>query len=116
MPTGFCFCLFRFNENSITVTIPYDRLGGNEPVNAQVDAQVNVQVDAQVVAAESDIEKRILAYCNEPKGILEIAAFLKYSDRRTVKKYIKPLLESGRLAMTIPDKPNSSKQKYITIK
>ena len=33
-----------------------------------------------------------------------------------VEGEIKPLLEQGRLAMTIPDKTNSKNQKYITIR
>ena len=103
----------RFNENSITVTIPYDRLGGNAQVNAQVNAPVTVPVHDKTL---TDIGERILAFCIEPKGILEIASFLKYEDKRTVRKYLNPLLESGKLARTIPEKPNSSKQKYITIK
>lgn len=41
---------------------------------------------------------------------------LHYKDKKTVRKYVKPLVEAGRLAMTIPDKPNSSLQKYVTIK
>ena len=28
--------------------------------------------------------------------------------------YLKPLLQQGLLAMTIPEKPTSSKQRYIT--
>ncbi len=29
------------------------------------------------------------------------------------KHYLKPLLASGKLAMVIPDKPNSRNQKYL---
>lgn len=28
--------------------------------------------------------------------------------------FLKPLLEQGKLAMTLPDKPNSKNQKYFT--
>ena len=48
--------------------------------------------------------------------MLELTQLLHVKDRRTVKRIILPLLEQGRLAMRIPDKPNSRFQKYITIK
>ena len=60
-------------------------------------------------------QERILAFCqHEPKGILEIGEMLCYRDKKTVRKYLDPLLASGRLARTVPDKPNSRNQKYIT--
>lgn len=31
------------------------------------------------------------------------------------KRYLKPLIQQGKLSMTIPDKPTSKYQKYVTI-
>ena len=94
-------------ENNILVTIPYNRLG--DEVYAPVDAPVDVPVDAPV-------DVQVLKYCETPKSALEIASLLGFKDKRSVRKIINPLLEQGRIAMTIPDKPNSSLQKYISIK
>lgn len=61
------------------------------------------------------VQERILAFCqNEPKGILEIGEMLCYRDKKTIRKYLDPLLADGWLARTVPDKPNSRNQKYIT--
>ena len=62
------------------------------------------------------VRREVLQFCSEPKGILEICEYLGYKDKRSVRKIIDPLLELGRLAMTVPDKPNSRNQKYISIK
>ena len=56
------------------------------------------------------------AFCHELKSVLEIADYLGYKDKRSVRKYLNKLLELGRISMTIPGKPNSKNQKYITIK
>ena len=65
------------------------------------DAQDNAQVGAQD-AAQVGIRDKILACCKEPRSRIEIAAYCGY--------------KSGRLRMTIPDKPNSRNQKYIAVK
>ena len=39
---------------------------------------------------------------------------LGYKDKKTVRKYLNPLLDQGLLARTVPDKPNSRNQRYIT--
>jgi hypothetical protein len=39
---------------------------------------------------------------------------LGYKDKKTVRKYLNPLLDRGLLARTVPDKPNSRNQRYIT--
>ena len=122
-------------EKSITVTIPYEE--ENVPVeaeNAPVEAK-NVPVEAENAPVEAENapveaknalvetenapvnkQERILAYCIEPISISEIAEMLGYKDKRSVRKLLNPMLEIGRISRTIPNKPNSSKQKYVTIK
>ena len=54
-------------------------------------------------------------YCmDQPRSILEIGALLGYKDKKTTRKYLNPLLEEGLIARTVPDRPNSRNQKYIT--
>lgn len=104
--------VFEFRKNSIVVTIPFNRLDlGNQ---VREIPQVIPQVDGKV-ETESP-EERIITFCSEARSIQEIMEYLQYKDRKTVRKYLKPLIKQGRIAMTIPDKPNSSKQKYITIR
>ncbi len=60
-------------------------------------------------------QDEILEFCNEPKTTKEIMAYLGLKDRRNFYiKYMRPLLDSGKLQMTVPDKPNTKNQKYIT--
>ncbi len=62
------------------------------------------------------IEEKILQFCKTPKSKEEIADML---DVKTVyyvtNKYLQPLIEDGRLAMTIPQKPKSKYQKYYSL-
>lgn len=61
--------------------------------------------------------QKVTEFCTEPKSIKEIIEFFGYKDRRSFNLwYIKPLLDEGKLKMTIPEKPRSRNQKYITVK
>lgn len=61
-------------------------------------------------------EKDILAYCRTPRSRKEIAEYLGINTIFYVtQRYIQPLIESGKLAMTIPDKPKSRNQRYISV-
>ena len=63
------------------------------------------------------VQDSILAYCmDEAKSILEIARMLNYRDKKTVRKYLNPLLDDGWLVRTVSDKPNSRNQKYLTVR
>lgn len=136
---------FDITSNTIKVTIPYERLNlGNAPLdNKPIPLEMNDNPpDSNVIPLdeESDssdvknnkldgrihervrnddaesVKNRIVDICTEAKNILEIMNELGYKDKKTVRKYLDPLVKQGRIAMTIPDKPTSRNQKYITIK
>ena len=83
-------------------------LVGSETTTPQVNPQDKTQVTLQ---------DKILEFCKIPRSNNEIVAYMGYKDPRYfTKEYTKPLLKNGELAMTIPDKPNSKNQKYMTKK
>ena len=62
-------------------------------------------------------QQQLLDFCTEARSRDEMQAFLGISNRSHFSKsYLKPLLESGQLVRTIPDKPKSKNQKYIARK
>jgi len=71
--------------------------------------------DAHQDGITQTVSERILALCEAPKSKKEIAAFCGFKDLRNFTvRYINPLLESGQLKMTVPDKPKSKNQRYTT--
>lgn len=57
----------------------------------------------------------LLAFCKTPRTRKEIADYLGVKTVFYVMQhYVKPLLESGQLAMTMPEKPKSRNQRYYT--
>ena len=62
-----------------------------------------------------NLEEKILEFCIKAKTAKEIAEFCGYKGiDRFKRNYLKPLLENGKIIMTIPDKPKSKNQKYIS--
>ena len=56
---------------------------------------------------------KLIVFCTEARSFGEMLAFMGLTDRTKFRrKYIHPLLEAGILEQTIPEKPNSQKQKY----
>ena len=131
----------RFNENSIVVTIPFERLGAevyeggqmNPPIIPPVEEkipqvsgqippvedeipQVSGQippvegeippvippVGAEIPPVENSTEKQILKFCMTAKNILEIAEYLGYKDKKTVRKYLNPLGFPSKLTKQLP--------------
>ena len=59
--------------------------------------------------------EEILGFCKEPRSKQEIMDHLGYKEQRTfTRRYLRPLLDKGYLQMTLPDKPQSHYQRYVT--
>ena len=62
-------------------------------------------------------EQDILTYCSIPRTRKEIADFLGIkSQAYAISTYVTPLVNSGKIKLSIPGHPKSPDQKYITIK
>ena len=82
-----------------------------DQVKTQVKTQVETQVETQVT-----IHDMIIDFCLTPHSKAEIAEHCGYKNTKNfTQKYLRPLLDSGVLKMTIPDRPRSRNQKYITV-
>ena len=79
--------------------------------NTKIDANLGGTPQVTVV-----LQDKIVAFCAEPRSKAEIANHCGFKDTKYfTAHYLKPLLENGHLQMTIPSKPNSSKQRYIAV-
>ncbi|HCS11664.1 MAG: ATP-binding protein [Tissierellia bacterium] len=64
---------------------------------------------------DSDFKQRILDFCITPRSREELAEKFGFeTPSYFIKTYISPLIEEGRIKMTIPDKPKSKFQKYYS--
>lgn len=61
-------------------------------------------------------EKGLLAFCHIPRTRKEIVDFLKISSGQyALRRYLEPLVQAGAIKLTIPDKPRSPRQQYLTV-
>ena len=65
-------------------------------------------------SGEEDAIESLLDYCSTPRTREEIIRFFGKSKNYVISKYISPLVLSGQLRLTMPDKPQSPYQKYYS--
>ena len=93
---------FENRRNEFVVTFFNSNEQGNQPQVVSIDF--------------TEMHRRLLDFCNTPRTRAEIVDFIGIKTQFYVmQKYVQPLLLAGKLAMTIPGHPKSSKQKYYTV-
>ena len=82
------------------------------------DFEVTFENDIMIPADEidkSDILAAILLFCKTPRTRRELVEFTGKSQYYTMSTFVQPLLRQGKLVYTIPEKPKSSKQKFVAV-
>lgn len=90
---------------------------------AQAGTQAGVQADDQNTDQSTEAEQisdiklnqdKLVAFCGVPRSRADMMKFLGMTSRKHfAENYMEPLLDDGRIKMTIPEKPSSPKQKYV---
>ncbi len=86
-----------------------------KPIEFKSDLDTTVAIFYLETSIDQVTEQVLLEFCLEARTTSEIMEHLKLTHREHFRSAIlKPLLEKGLLKLTIPDKPTSPKQKYIS--
>ena len=87
-----------------------------DPPTAQVQSEQSDLSTAQVppLTELSGVHWEIIEFCDAPRRLSEILLALGVSNRGYFKKHhLDPLIQSGIVAMTNPEKPRASNQQYV---
>ncbi len=66
------------------------------------------------VLDKSNLSEAILLFCRQPRSRKELIEFTGKSQYYTMSAIVQPLLDAGKLRYTLPEKPKSSKQRFVT--
>ncbi len=64
---------------------------------------------------QDEREKKIIEFCQTPRSRKEISEYIGIKDRKYLKEILDRMIKRNLLQMTLPDKPTSPKQKYVTL-
>lgn len=104
---------FKFMEHFLRVSFKYKENPFDYDDTAKIKSSKLGSKKSSKLAVS---EQEILELCKTEKSLKEITEHFGYKDVYKFKNnYINKLLEENKVKMTIPDKPKSKNQKYITI-
>ena len=87
------------------------------PLTEIITKTVGPSIPPQDTPQDKRVNEKFIAlieFCSEPHTRKEMMTHIDIKDKNYFRdRYLKPLLASNKLQMTIPDKPNSKYQKYV---
>jgi ATP-dependent DNA helicase RecG len=71
--------------------------------------------DRSGIGNSGHMAERLLEFCETPRTRAELIRFTGFSRYYTMSKIVQPLVDSGKLTLTLPDKPKSAKQMFVKV-
>lgn len=107
-----------WRDAGLDAPIVEEMFGGGNPDRTVLTLPLSFTTSSTTSGEVSDevhgTFERVIEFCDIPRTKKEIQEYLQIKSERYIReKVITPLIENGRIQRTIPDKPNSPKQKYI---
>lgn len=83
------------------------------PVFSVLHGEFKVVMKNSYYLDNMSISEAIVEFCAIPRSRDELTAFVGKSKNYVMSQIVQPLLDSGKLKLTIPDKPKSAYQRFI---
>lgn len=83
------------------------------PIFSVVHGEFKVIIKNGYNKEAQSISDSIVEFCLTPRTRAELIAFTGKSRTYTMTQMVQPLIDSGKLKLTLPEKPKSSKQKFV---
>ena len=83
------------------------------PIFSANHGEFKVTLKNGLFANEDHLNDSLIDFCSVPRTRSEIVAFIGMSQNHVMSQIVTPLLDSGKLKMTMPEKPKSPYQKFV---
>lgn len=109
--------LLKITENRYsgipTMRSEFAKAGLPAPIFSAVHGEFKVVMKNGLYSEVTLTDSSITEFCATPRTREEIVAFVGKSRNYVMSQIINPLIDSGKLRRTIPDKPKSPNQKFV---
>ena len=109
--------LLRITENRYsgipTMRREFAAAGLPAPVFSVIHGEFKVIMKNGIFGDSLPADASVTDFCAVPRTRAELVSFVGKSKNYVMSQVVNPLVESGKLKMTIPDKPKSPNQKYV---
>lgn len=96
-----------------TMRMEFLNAGLPAPTFSVVHGEFKVVMNNGYNKETQTISDSIVEFCCIPRTRAELIAFTGKSRTYTMTQIVQPLIDTGKLKLTLPEKPKSSKQKFV---